>query len=94
MYLLVGAECGIPALAALLAWFLWHWGVCIRMGWQLRGTEWQFIPAGLLGGLTAVYLQSTLEWVLRQPRGMFFLVLCFAVIAHIRTNRQPAEVRP
>lgn len=82
VYLLVAAECGIPALVAMLVWFGWYWVACARLGKKLRGGEWHFVPAGLLGGLTANYLQSALEWVLRQQMSLFLLVFLFAMVAY------------
>lgn len=84
VYLLVAAECGIPALLAMLVWFGWHWVACLRTARRLRGTRWQFVPLGLLGGLTANYLQSTLEWVLRQQMSLFLLMFCFVLIVHLK----------
>lgn len=86
VYLLVGAECGIPALIAMIAWFGWYWVSCIRLLRRLKGTWWYFIPAGLLGGLTAQYMQSALEWVLRQQRNMILLLLTFAVLSYLNTS--------
>ena len=91
VYLLVGAECGIPALLAMVAWFAWHWVACLKGIWRLRGTRWHFVAAGLSGGLLANYLQSTLEWVLRQRRTMFLLVFCFALVAWLRTLSRGKE---
>lgn len=91
VYLLVGAECGIPALLAMLAWFLWHAVAALGASWRLRGTRWHFLAVGLTGGLTSNYLQSTLEWVLRQRRSMFLLMLCFALVAWLRTLRREKE---
>ena len=88
VYLLVGAECGIPALLAMVAWFGWYVFVCVRLLWRLKGTEWYFIPAGLLGGLTANYLQSVLEWVLRQPMNLICLVFVFALLSYLDTDWQ------
>ena len=85
VYLLTGAECGIPALLALLGWFAWHWLASLTASLRLRGTRWHFVAAGLSGGLLANYLQSTLEWVLRQRRTMFLLMFCFALVAWLRT---------
>jgi hypothetical protein len=84
--LLVAAECGLPALLAMLVWFAWHWFSCIRLVKRLRGTEWAFVPAGLLGGLTAIYMQSCLEWVLRQQINLFLLVFMFAIIAYLNKS--------
>lgn len=86
VYLLVMAECGIPALVAMLVWFGWHWVSCLRLVKRLRGTEWSFVPAGLLGGLTAIYMQSCLEWVLRQQINLFLLVFLFAIVAYFNTG--------
>lgn len=86
VYLLVAAECGLPALLAMLVWFVWHWFSCIRLIKRLKGTEWSFVPAGLLGGLTAIYMQSCLEWVLRQQINLFLLVFMFAIIAYFNNS--------
>ena len=86
VYLLVCAECGIPALAAMLIWFLWYWISCFRLLKRLRGTRWFFIPAGLLGGLTANYLQSALEWVLRQQLNLICVMFLFALISYLNVN--------
>ena len=86
VYLLVGAECGIPALAAMLLWFLWYLVLCVRLVKRLRGTPYVAIPAGLAGGFVACYLQSCLEWVLRQQMNLILLMLFFAVIDHLWKN--------
>ena len=88
VYLLVAAECGLPALFAMLVWFAWHWFSCLRLVKLLRGTEWSFVPAGLLGGLTAVFMQSCLEWVLRQQINLFLLVFMFSIVAYLNTSWQ------
>ena len=64
---------------------------CARATWRLRGTQWHFVAAGLTGGLTANYLQSTLEWVLRQRRTLFLLMFCFALAAWLGTLRRGKE---
>ena len=86
VYLLVGAECGIPALAAMLVWFGWYWLSCIKLLRRLLRTRWYFVPAGLLGGLTANYMQSVLEWVLRQQMNIICLLFMFAIISYLNTD--------
>ncbi len=86
VYLLVGAECGIPALVAMLVWFGWYWVSCVKLLRRLLRTRWYFIPAGLLGGLTADYMQSVLEWVLRQQMNIICLLFMFAIIAYLNTD--------
>ena len=86
VYLLVCAECGVPALLAMLAWFASYWFLCLRLMRRLRGTPWFFVPAGLLGGLTVNYLQSALEWVLRQQLNLIILMFVFALLSHLSAN--------
>lgn len=92
VYLLVCAECGIPALLAMLAWFAWHWLLSVRLLKRLRGTEWYFVAAGLLGGLTANYAQSVLEWVLRQQLNLICLMFVFAVLSYLHADWHPPKV--
>ena len=86
VYILICAECGIPALLGFIVWLLWYWFVCLRLLRRLRGTQWHFIAAGLLGGLTANYLQSVLEWVLRQQLNLICLMFMFALLSYLNTS--------
>lgn len=86
VYLLVGAECGLVALAAMIAWFGWYLFSCFRLMGRLKGTKWFFVPAGLAGGLIASYLQSCLEWVLRQQLNLICLMFVFAMISYLNTS--------
>ena len=83
VYLLVGAECGIPALVAMVVWFLYYLVLCLRLVKKLKGTPYVAIPAGLAGGLVACYLQSCLEWVLRQQMNLILLMFFFALLDHL-----------
>ncbi len=83
VYLLVAAECGIPALVAMLAWFFWHVAVCVRILRRTRAASESMIPAGLLGGLTAIYIQSFLEWVLRQQLNLLCLIFAFSLLSYL-----------
>ena len=86
IYLLVGAECGIPALVLLLVWFSYYWIVAVRLLVKLQGTPWFFIPAGALGGMTNVFLQSALEWVLKQQINFLLLVTFFAFLGYLNRH--------
>ena len=86
VYLLVGAECGIPALVAMLAWFVRYLVLCVVLAKKLSGTYYAAIPAGLAGGLVACYLQSCLEWVLRQQMNLILLMVFFALLDHLAAN--------
>ena len=86
VYLLVCAECGIPALVAMLAWFVFYLFRCIRLVGRLSGTSYAAIPAGLAGGLAACYLQSCLEWVLRQQMNLILLMFFFSLVDYLHAN--------
>ena len=96
VYLLVGAECGVPALVCMLLWFFSYLILALRLVWRLAGTWYACLAAGLVGGLTASYLQSCLEWVLRQQINLIFLVFFFAILDYLnahsaRLAREAAE---
>ena len=86
IYLLVCAECGIPCLLLLLLWFAYYWFSSIRLMRKLRGTNYYFFPAGTLGALTAVYMQSVLEWVLKQQMNLILLVTVFAILSFLNRH--------
>lgn len=92
VYLLVGAECGIPALMAMLMWFANYLVLGISLAKRLAGTPYAAISAGIAGGLVASYVQSCLEWVLRQQMNLILLMMFFALLDHIKANaRRIAE---
>ncbi len=93
VYLLVAAECGLPALLAMLAWFVWYWFLCIGLARRLRGSAWRFVPAGLLGALTANYMQSVLEWVLRQQINLVLFMFFFALLDHLNEDWRRGRAR-
>ena len=83
VYLLVCAECGVPALVAMVVWFLWYWFLALRLLGRMKGSMYYFVPAGILGGLSANYLQSFLEWVLRQQLSLICLMFVFAMLSYL-----------
>ena len=86
VYLLVCAECGIPALLAMLAWFAWYYFKCISLMKRLKNTEWFFIPAGLFGSFTIIAMQSCFEWVYRQQLNLICLVFMFAILSYLEVS--------
>lgn len=91
IYLLVAAECGWITFAALLLWMGTYWRWCFGTVIALRRQACFGILAGVLGGLTATYLQSTLEWVFKQHANFYLLMLTFAIIASLRNKKQTAK---
>ena len=86
IYLLVAAECGIPCLAAMLLWFGYYLWICLKLMWRFRQSQYFYLPAGLLGGLISVYLQSALEWVLKQQLNFIWLLIFFAMLSYLNTH--------
>ena len=86
VYLLVGAECGVPALVAMIIWFFSYLFLSVRLTWRLAGTPYAAIPAGLAGGFVALYLQSCLEWTLRMQMNLILLFFFFALLDHLNAN--------
>ena len=80
-YLLVGAECGFFALTAFLIWLGYYYVAACKLVKSLRYTELFYIPSGIVGGLTAIYLQSTLEWVMKQQVNFIQLMILFAALS-------------
>ena len=83
-YLLVGAECGFLALGAFLTWLGYYYVSACKLVKQLRRTNLFYIPAGIVGGLTAIYLQSTLEWVMKQQVNFIQMMMLFAALSILR----------
>lgn len=90
IYLLVGAECGIPCLLILLSWFGYYFFSAFRLLKKLRGTPYFYIPAGALGGMMGIFMQSCLEWVLKQQINFMLLIIIFAFISYL--NRHYREL--
>ena len=86
IYLLVGAECGIPCLLVLLSWFGYYWFSALRLMKKLRHTRLFYIPAGIFGALTGAFLQSTLEWILKQQINFMWLMVLFAFISYLNRH--------
>ena len=87
VYLLVGAECGIPALVMMVLWFLSYLVLCLRLTKKFARTPYAAIPAGLAGGFVALYLQSCLEWTLRMQMNLILLFMFYALLDHLNANR-------
>ena len=88
VYLLVGAECGIPALVMMILWFLSYLVLSVILVKRLAGIHEAAIPAGLAGGFVALYLQSCLEWTLRMQMNLILLFMFYALLDHLNANRR------
>ncbi len=86
VYLLTAAECGLPALAIMLAWYGHYLLSCLRLTKRLAGTAYFYLPAGIAGGLVGCYMQSCLEWILKQATSFAEMMVLFAVVSYLNRN--------
>jgi len=84
IYMMTAAECGWIGLFALLMWMGYYYYQNIRNLFRFKDSPLFFLPAGLAGGMTAVYGQSVLEWILKQPTNFYQLMIVFAIIAAMK----------
>ncbi|MBE6391260.1 MAG: hypothetical protein E7042_03540 [Lentisphaerae bacterium] len=87
-YLLVGAECGFPALGAFLFWLGYYYVTACKLVKSMRRSDFFYIPTGIVGGLTAIYLQSTLEWVMKQQVNFIQMMILFAALSILAKYRR------
>ena len=88
IYLLVAAECGWWGLGTLLLWFLYYYIVCFFNIVLLRKYPCSGISIGIFGGLTCIYLHSSLEWSLKQGNNFAEQMIVYAVIGVVAVNRK------
>ena len=81
VYLLIAAETGWLNLIIFLLLILKFYIMNIINYLRYRQTEYNFIAIALVGALSAIYFESTLEWVLKQTNNYYQLMLIFAIIA-------------
>jgi len=80
-YLMIAAETGWHNLLVFFIFIFYYLFMNIRNYFLYRGSDFQFVPIAFIGGLLAIYLESSLEWVLKQTNNFYQLMLIFAIIA-------------
>ncbi|QOR61950.1 O-antigen ligase family protein [Sulfurovum sp. ST-21] len=83
IYLMIAAETGWHNLVVFFIFILYFYGKNLRNYFRMKGHPYRFIPIGIAGGLTAWYIQSTLEWVLKQTNNYYQMMFVFALIAAV-----------
>ncbi|MDD4310435.1 MAG: hypothetical protein PHO32_08650 [Candidatus Cloacimonetes bacterium] len=81
IYLMIAAESGWHTLGIFFCFIFYFYFLNLRNYFRYRNTEFHFFSIGMIGGLLAIYLESTLEWVLKQTNNYYQLMLIFAMIA-------------
>ena len=86
IYLLVAAECGLICFTILILLFLYYLYTTMQLARLMRFTPYFYIPAGMLGGLSAIFAQSVLEWVLKQQMNFIWLMVFFAILSYMKKH--------
>ena len=81
IYLMIAAETGWFNMFVYITLLLYFYVINLRNIYRYRYSKMVYLPIAISGGLAAVYLQSILEWVLKQPPNYYQLMFFFAVIA-------------
>jgi hypothetical protein len=81
VYLMIAAETGWINLVAFAVFILYYYIMNFINVFRFVNTEYQYFAIGLAGGLASIYVQSSLEWVLKQSPNFYQLMFCFAIIA-------------
>ncbi len=84
IYLMIAAECGWHTLFIFFCFLFYFYFMNIQNYFRYKKTDYQFFSIGLIGGLLAIYTESTLEWVLKQTNNFYQLMLIFALIAVLK----------
>ena len=84
VYLLIAAETGWMNLFVFASFLLFFYFKNFKNYLKLKKgkyKKYRYIPIAMIGCLTSIYLQSTMEWVLKQTNNYYQLMFIFAIIA-------------
>lgn len=84
VYLLIAAETGWANLFVFISFLMFFYFENIKNYMALKKgklKKYRYIPMAFIGCLTSMYLQSTMEWVLKQTNNFYQLMFIFAIIA-------------
>lgn len=87
IYLLVAAECGWGTFALLICWLFFYLILAIILSFKFRHKPYFGVILGCGCGLLCNYMQSCLEWCLKQYGNFYQLMLIFGIIAYFWTRR-------
>lgn len=86
-YLMIAAEAGWPALILFLMFLLYFFILNAINLFKLKNHSYRYIAVALVGALVQVYLQTSLEWVIKQTNNFYQLMFIFALIAAMQRLR-------
>ncbi|MDY6915691.1 MAG: O-antigen ligase family protein [Candidatus Cloacimonadota bacterium] len=80
IYLMIAAETGWHNLVIFMIMIFWFYFRNFISYVRYRNTDIHYLTIGIVGGLLGIYLESSLEWVLKQTNNFYQLMLIFAII--------------
>ena len=93
IYLMIAAETGWVNMFVFLAFISLFFFANIRNIFYYRHSKVIYLPIGIAGGLAAIFLQSYLEWVLKQSPNFYQMMFFFAIIAAMsRIHKQDKKL--
>ena len=81
IYLMIAAETGWLNLFVFLTYIIGFVLMNLRNIYYYRRSKMVYLPIAIAGGLAAIFLQSYLEWVLKQAPNFYQMMFFFAIIA-------------
>ena len=83
IYLMVAAETGWHNLVVFVFFIFYFYYLNIKNFFALKKGQYKkyrYITIAIIGALLGIYLQSTMEWVLKQTNNFYQLMFIFAII--------------
>ena len=81
VYLMIAAETGWVNMFVFITFLLYFFFLDIGNVYRYRRSKMVYLPIAIAGGMAAIFLQSYLEWVLKQSPNFYQLMFFFAIIA-------------
>lgn len=92
IYLMIAAETGWLNMFVFMLFIMYFYVVNIRNIYYYRNSKMIYLSIAIAGGLAAIFLQSYLEWVLKQAPNFYQMMFFFAIIAAMdRIHKQNAK---
>ena len=81
IYLMIAAETGWLNMFVYITFLIYFYIINLRNIYRYKYSKMVYLPIAIAGGLAAIFLQSILEWVLKQPPNFYQMMFFFAIIA-------------
>ncbi len=81
IYLMIAAETGWLNLGVFIFFLMSFYYRNFINFLRYKDNAYRFISIGLAGGMAGIFLESSLEWVLKQTNNFYQLMMIFAIIA-------------